>query len=116
MGNIFKKEKFSHLNDSRRLLLNESFDVNDFQLKNLEKKYSNLSNSYNNIVKTYTQTISDIREELCLIKNKNAELNKLVKTNYLISEENSNKIKFLENKILSLSSDSQFLSNVDLED
>lgn len=108
MGNLINRVRVRNIEteDNTRLLL-----VADLEEK-ISKSHDSMMDRYTNMVNTYNIEISNLKVELQKLNEENKKTVRKVDTLNILINERETKIKMLENKMLNLETNDEFLSAI----
>ena len=108
MGNFINRIRVKNIEteDNTRLLL-----VADLEEK-ISKSHDSMMDRYTNMVNTYNIEISNLKVELQKLNEENKKTVRKVDTLNILINERETKIKMLENKMLNLETNDEFLSAI----
>jgi len=108
MGNFINRVRVRNIEteDNTRLLL-----VADLEEK-ISKSHDSMMDRYTNMVNTYNIEISNLKVELQKLNEENKKTVRKVDTLNILINERETKIKMLENKMLNLETNDEFLSAI----
>lgn len=108
MGNFLNRVRVKNMKteDNTRLLL-----IADLEEK-INNSHDTIMSRYSNMVNTYNIEISNLKVELQKLNEDNKKTVKKVDTLNILINERETKIKMLENKMLNLETNDEFLSAV----
>ena len=108
MGNFLNRIRVKNIEteDNTRLLL-----VADLEEK-INNSHDTMMDRYTNMVNTYNIEISNLKVELQKLNEENKKTVRKVDTLNILINERETKIKMLENKMLNLETNDEFLSAI----
>ena len=117
MGNISCK-KYRKLDESDRehFLLYDNFNnkiqENKDKVENVEKNVVSVNKTINNIVINYNRELTKLNTELMDIRKEVDAFKKNMKTHEFIESEREEKINWIQNKLMGLENQEEFLSTI----